>query len=125
MIAEDRLKEAGWAAAELLPDTECYDFAEGWEAYRVRGKWFMLFTEHQGRKMLLLKAPPEDVDALRKGYADIGPAYHMNKKHWFSLYAGPSVDECTVVELVQESYVAVVQSMPKKKQPLGWREAIR
>ncbi|WP_339018985.1 MmcQ/YjbR family DNA-binding protein [Corynebacterium simulans] len=118
-------------AAEELIDAESYPFVEGWRAWRVRGKWFMLATTMPanklfgGKKAIILKAPPEDVTALQAGYADIGPAYHMNKRHWYTVYPGDSIDPKLVRELVQESYAAVVQKLPKAQRPAGWQEAVR
>ncbi|MFR9715470.1 MmcQ/YjbR family DNA-binding protein [Corynebacterium striatum] len=76
----EALHTAADHAALALADAESYRFVEGWHAWRVGGKWFMLASEYKGQRVLILKAPPEDVAALQEGYADIGPAYHMNKK---------------------------------------------
>ncbi|HAT1152297.1 MmcQ/YjbR family DNA-binding protein [Corynebacterium striatum] len=121
----EALHTAADHAALALADAESYRFVEGWHAWRVGGKWFMLASEYKGQRVLILKAPPEDVAALQEGYADIGPAYHMNKKHWYTVFPGASITEQLITELVQESYVAVVKGMPKAQRPAGWQEAVK
>ena len=64
MDEKELISIASDAAAELI-DAESYPFVEGWRAWRVRGKWFMLATTMHanksfgGKKAIILKAPPE------------------------------------------------------------------
>lgn len=106
--------------AEQLPSAEVYPFVAGWQAARVADKWFMLTTVHQGEELVIAKAPPEDVAMLIAGYPEIAPAYHMNKKHWFSVQAGPNVTDEFLRELIVDSYRTVVGKLPRAKRPYGW-----
>lgn len=54
-------------------------------------KWFALVMEHDGRCMVNLKCDPLEAEFLRKVYAGVIPAYHMNKIHWNSVYLDSDV----------------------------------
>lgn len=43
----------------------------------------------------------------------------MNQRHWISLTPGPSLDEELVRELVTESYLLVVEKLPRAQRPIG------
>lgn len=42
----------------------------------------------------------------------------MNKRHWISLTPGPSLNEDLVRELVTESYLLVVEKLPRAQRPI-------
>lgn len=93
-------------------------FGPEWEVYRVRRKIFMLLTDVTGEPIVILKANPHDAEALREAYADITPGYHMNKKHWITLRPGGSIDRGLVADLVAESYLLVVETLPRAQRPV-------
>jgi len=88
-----------------------------WEVYKVRGKVFMLMTDMPGHPVVILKADPDDAEALREQHADITPGYHMNKRHWITVQGGDSIDEKLVKDLVLDSYRLVIAGLPKSEQP--------
>lgn len=100
-----------------LPGSEIYPFTQDWEAVRVCDKWFMLSTVLSDQ-IITVKAEPRDAAALVQKYTAITPGYHMNKKHWITIYPNGDVVEKQVVELVTESYLNVVAKLPKKKRPV-------
>lgn len=104
---------SGLPAAELT-----HPFGPDWDVHKVRGRVFMLTTELRGEPMLIVKADPEDGLALREQFTEITPGYHMNKKHWNSVVAGPGVDEQLVRELVIGSYVCVIEKLPQATRPV-------
>lgn len=115
-----QLLEVAAARAEELPSTTVgTPFGPDWDVWKVRGKVFMLQTEVTGVEMVTLKAAPSAGIALREMYPDISPGYHMNKRHWISLTPGPSLDEELVRELVTESYLLVVEKLPRSQRPIG------
>ncbi|MDO4820508.1 MAG: MmcQ/YjbR family DNA-binding protein [Rothia sp. (in: high G+C Gram-positive bacteria)] len=107
------LYEAASARALALPATELYRFSprSDAEAARVAGKWFMLLAEKDGTQLVNLKAHP----AAR-------PAWHMNKTHWYSLVPHSDVTGELLAELIAESYLTVVESLPARKRPPGWQD---
>lgn len=114
------LQQRAAARAEELPGSELtHPFGPEWDVYKVQGKVFMLITDTTGEEMVNLKASPTDSTSLRTMYpAEIAPGYHMNKKHWISVTAGPNVTVDLVDELVTESYLLVVEKLPKARRPV-------
>lgn len=113
------VQERAAARAEELPGTELtHPFGEGWKVWKVRGKVFMLHTVLAGEGIVILKATPHDGRALREAHPDITPGYHMNKKHWITVHPGGNIDPQLVDELVTESYLLVVETLPKRLRPV-------
>ncbi|WP_405876649.1 MULTISPECIES: MmcQ/YjbR family DNA-binding protein [unclassified Streptomyces] len=105
--------------AEELPAAQLeHPFGPDWEVFKVRGKVFMLMTEVPGRPVVILKADPDEAQALREHNSQITPGYHMNKRHWITLEGGTGVDNDLVRELVTDSYLLVVSHLPKAEQPV-------
>lgn len=114
-----KLQDIAREVARDLPDsTMGHPFGPEYEVFKVEGKVFMLLTEVPGDPVVVLKADPEDSEALRQAHEDITPGYHMNKKHWITLEPGETVDKGMVRELVTESYRLVVDGLPQAEQPV-------
>ncbi|MCK2037543.1 MmcQ/YjbR family DNA-binding protein [Microbacterium sp. SSW1-49] len=106
------------ARAEELPGSERENpFGPEWDVYKVRGRVFLLLPV-DGTGRVTLKSHPDDAVALRETFADIVPGYHMNKKHWITLNPGASLEEGLVTELVTESYLLVVEKLPRAQRPV-------
>lgn len=116
-LDDEQLWKAVVDAVLELPASELYPFNEGWDAARVYGKWFMISTV-RGKRMVNLKADPQDVRALCESFESITPGYHMNKKHWITVMPGPGINEELIRELVVESYLLVVDGLPKYQRPV-------
>ncbi|MEC5198425.1 putative DNA-binding protein (MmcQ/YjbR family) [Arthrobacter sp. PL16] len=102
-----------------LPGAELtHPFGADWDVYKVRGKVFMLHTEVTGEPIVILKATPGDAHLLREAYDDITPGYHMNKKHWITLHPNGRIEATLVEDLVTESYLLVLEKLPKNQQPV-------
>lgn len=89
-----------------------------WELWKVGGKVFMLHTAMPGEPVVILKADPDDAESLRKEHPQITPGYHMNKRHWITLHPGDSIAPELIHELVTESYLLVIEGLPKQQRPL-------
>ena len=118
MDGQQLFEVAAARAAELPSTTVGTPFGPDWDVWKVRGKVFMLQTEVTGVEMVTLKAAPSDSIALREMYPDVSAGYHMNKRHWISLSPGPSLDVELVRELVTESYLLVVEKLPRAQRPI-------
>ncbi|GAA2245851.1 MmcQ/YjbR family DNA-binding protein [Rarobacter faecitabidus] len=113
------LHELAEARAQELPGaTLSNPFGPGSDVYKVRGKMFALLTATGGVPIVNLKITPEDGAALREQHSDIRPAWHMNKKHWISVHPGGSVDAELLADLVTESYLLVVEKLPRAHRPV-------
>jgi len=90
--------------------------------YKVFNKMFLLVSLkkwEQGEFAINVKTDPEYSEELRSTYASIRPGYHMNKKHWNTLYLYDN--ELTwqkVSSLIDHSYDMVKKTLPKYKQKL-------
>ena len=105
-------------AAELPAAAFSRPFGPEYEVAKVVGKMFLLLTEVRGEPIVVLKADPRDSEALRQSHSDITPGYHMNKRHWISLEPGGELDGELVRELVTESYLLVVEGLPRAERPV-------
>ncbi|MGO3759026.1 MAG: MmcQ/YjbR family DNA-binding protein [Agrococcus casei] len=114
------IQELAAARGLELPGAELtHPFGPEWDVYKVRGKVFMLQTALGDAPMVTLKASPRDSEALRAGYPQITPGYHMNKRHWVTLHPGSGLDRQMVNDLVTESYLLVIEkNVPKVAWPV-------
>ena len=113
------LQERAAERTEELPGAGLtHPFGPGWDVYKVRDRVFMLQTDVAGEPVVILKSHPEDARALRESHADVTPGYHMNKRHWITLHPGGGLDPSLVDELVTESYLLVVENLPKARRPV-------
>lgn len=83
--------------------------------FSVGEKWFGL-VDIDAFDYCNLKCDPEKSDELRARYDGIMPGWHMNKRHWISVYFHSDVPERLIKQLVSESYHTVFSSLSKKEQ---------
>ena len=63
---------------------------------------------------------------LRDMYDSIHSGYHMNKRHWISVYEGEQITEELIEDLVQNSYELVIKTLTKaQKQFLAIQSQIK
>lgn len=122
LTSSQALYEAASEVALGLPGAEIYRFSarSQAEAARAAGKWFMVLAQVDGTQLVNLKARPADVQAILSTQPEAHPAWHMNKTHWYSLTPGPNLDRQLLAELITESYLTVLESLPPAKRPDGW-----
>jgi predicted DNA-binding protein (MmcQ/YjbR family) len=115
----EQLQEHAQARAQELPGADLeHPFGPGWDVYKVRDKVFMLLTEITREPIVIVKAVPEEGKALREQHEDITPGYHMNKQHWITLHPGGNLQKQLVEDLVTESYLLVVENLPRAERPV-------
>lgn len=105
-------------AEEMLGSQVLHPFGPDWDVFKVRGKIFLLLTAVTGQQQMIIKAEPEDCQALQQQYPFIAPGYHMNKRHWVSVYPHADLHERLVEELVTDSYRLVVEKLPRGRRPI-------
>jgi len=111
------LQEQAKKVALELPFTEhCWPFGPEYDVFKVGGKIFMLMGVARGRPHVSLKADPEKSLLNQAIYRSLEPGYHLNKKHWISLYAGDDITPELVTDLVLDSWHLVVDKLPKRDQ---------
>lgn len=83
--------------------------------YKVGGKIFALFSIDDFDS-INLKCDPEQALELRESYDAVQGGYHMNKKHWNTIYFLRDMQEAEILKWVDHSYELVLSSLPKKTQ---------
>lgn len=94
----------------------CWPFGPEYDAFRIGGKIFMLTLWVRGEPVVNLKADPQKSLLNQAIYPHIKPGYHMNKKHWISVYPGDDIDADLLEELITDSWERVVDTLPKREQ---------
>jgi len=94
--------------------TECFPFDEVTLVFKVGGKIFAL-TNLDREPSVNLKCDPERAIDLREKYSSIIPGYHMNKTHWNTIYMNNSIPDKLMKEMIDLSYLLIVQSLSKSK----------
>jgi predicted DNA-binding protein (MmcQ/YjbR family) len=109
-------------ACLALPGAEeTFPFGPENSVFKVAGKMFAL-SRLKGKPLRVsLKCEPALAEGLRGAHEEIIPGYHLNKRHWNTVYLNGSLGDQMVVEMIEDSYDLVVAKLPKSKQAeLGW-----
>lgn len=87
--------------------------------FKVGGKMFALTGLDETEFSVNLKCDPERAIELREEYPDeIIPGYHMNKKHWNTVFFERGLPEKLLINLIDQSYKLVVAGLPVKLKEL-------
>lgn len=98
-----------------LPGTsESLPFDDHALVFKVLDKMFAL-TRIDDFTSINLKCDPERALELREKYDYIKPGFHMNKKHWNTIYDVNTLEDDFLHELTKHSYDLVVSKMTKKQ----------
>ncbi|MBE9600946.1 MmcQ/YjbR family DNA-binding protein [Pedobacter sp. MC2016-24] len=95
--------------------TEGFPFGEDTLVFKVGEKVFLLVSLTTGNRFNV-KCDPERAVELREQYDEIIPGYHMNKKHWNTVFMDGRLTFKQLTELIDHSYDLVFSSLPKKLQ---------
>ena len=79
------------------------------------GKWFALVMKWQGRDIVNLKCEPMEAEFLRKTFEGVIPAYHMNKRHWNTVFLESDVPDREIMRLTRESFLLTGKKAVDKK----------
>ena len=85
--------------------------------FYIGSKWFC-FVNIEVFDFCCLKCEPERNLELQEAYQGIKPGWHMNKRHWMSVYFNQDVPDNTIKELVRQSYDIVYRTLSKKEKEL-------
>jgi len=83
--------------------------------FSVGDKWYG-FVDVDKFEFCNLKCDPEKSAELQARYIGITPGWHMNKKHWISVYLNSDVTDSLLKELIASAHDIVLKKLPKKKQ---------
>ncbi|YAC07322.1 MmcQ/YjbR family DNA-binding protein [Escherichia coli] len=91
-------------------------FGPEFDVFKIGGKIFMLSSELRGVPFINLKSDPQKSLLNQQIYPSIKPWYHMNKKHWISVYPGEEISEALLRDLINDSWNLVVDGLAKRDQ---------
>lgn len=92
--------------------TEDFPFDETTLAFRIGGRIFAMI-DLERTEWFVLKCNPDMAIELREKYAEIAPAWHMNKRHWNQINLFGYLSEELICSLIRHSYSLVLQKLPK------------
>ncbi len=93
--------------------TEDFPFDDTTLVFRIKGKIFAMIAL-DNPEWFVLKCEPDYAIELRDKYADISPAWHMNKKHWNQLNLFRNLPDQLIYSLIEHSYQEVIKKLPLK-----------
>jgi len=97
--------------------TEHFPFDKDTLVFKVADKMFALTSLQNweaGNPSINLKCDPEKALELRAKFEGIVEGYHMSKKHWNTIFINKDVPDRLILELINDSYTLVWNSLPKK-----------
>ena len=86
--------------------TESFPFGDDTLVFKAGGKIFALLNL-DGDLSINLKCDPLLAIELRERYSSVTPGYHMNKKHWNTVFLDGSVPDSEVFSWIDHSYSLV------------------
>ena len=82
--------------------------------FYVGDKWFC-FVNVEVFDFCCIKCDPVESGELQARYMGVKPGWHMNKRHWISVYFNRDVSDEMVRTLVKKSYDMVVKRLNRKE----------
>ncbi|MDR1460337.1 MAG: MmcQ/YjbR family DNA-binding protein [Campylobacteraceae bacterium] len=94
------------------------EYKPSWDStlFWIGSRMFLLIMHDDEMPMMNFKNDPFINIHLREKYPEITAGYHMNKKHWNTLYyKNSNLDIKFLEQLIYESYETVFNSLTKKE----------
>lgn len=88
--------------------TESFPFDEDTLVFKTKGRIFAL-VNLEGDLSINLKCNPVLAVELRERHSSVMPGYHMNKKHWNTVYIDGSVPDKEIFSWIDHSYDLVLK----------------
>jgi predicted DNA-binding protein (MmcQ/YjbR family) len=92
---------------------ETYPFDDETLVFKVMGKMFALTNIKSAELSINLKCDPDWAMILRDHYTAVTAGYHMNKRHWNSVFIDGSIPDDEIWEMIDHSYRLVVKGLKK------------
>ena len=92
--------------------TESFPFGDDTLVFKVGDKVFLLASLSKPESFNA-KCNPDKAVILREQHPEIIPGYHMNKKHWNTIYYNQTLSDSLLNELIDHSYELVFDSLSK------------
>ena len=92
--------------------TESFPFGNDTLVFKLGNKVFLL-SGLNNPISFNAKCNPEKAILLRENHPEIIPGFHMNKKHWNTVYFDGNLPNKLLHEIIDDSYQLVLDSLPK------------
>lgn len=92
---------------------EEFPFDDTTLVFKVMGKIFALVSL-EGDLSVNLKCDPAKAVELRERYPAVQPGYHMNKRHWNTVYIDGSLSRDMITGMIDHSYDMVKGMLSRK-----------
>ncbi|HWE59194.1 MAG TPA: MmcQ/YjbR family DNA-binding protein [Solirubrobacteraceae bacterium] len=99
---------------------ETFPFGPDTSVFKVAGKVFALSRLGTDELRVSLKCEPTLAEQLRESHPEVIPGYHLNKRHWNTVIVGGSLPERMLVDMIEDSYDLVVNTLSRSRRPFGW-----
>ncbi len=93
--------------------TEEFPFDTKTLVLKVGSKMFALTDIESKELRINLKCDPFRSLDLRTQYSQITPGFHMNKKHWNTVFVDGTIPDKEIMELIDHSYDLVFKRLKK------------
>ena len=94
---------------------ETFPFDEETLVFKVAGKMFALCGVDTNPPRVNVKCDPERAITLREEHDAITPGYHMNKKHWNTVFSDGQLTNKMLREQIDNSYEMIAASVKKPR----------
>jgi predicted DNA-binding protein (MmcQ/YjbR family) len=108
--------------ASLPGAAEEYPFKLPVRVFKVGGKMFAVTPTDDAPGWITLKGTPEDNEMDQAEFRAVRPAWHMNKRHWYTVTLDGSVPGDVLAEMIRASYALVVHGLPRTRRPAQTNE---
>jgi predicted DNA-binding protein (MmcQ/YjbR family) len=88
--------------------SEGFPFGDDTLVFKREGRIFVL-ANLDGELSVNLKCDPALALELRERYSSVVPGYHMNKKHWNTIYIDGSIPDKEIFSWIDHSYELVLK----------------
>ena len=102
---------------------EDFPFGPASSVFKVGGKMFALSPLKAKPLRVSVKCEPELAEGLRAAHEAIRPGYHLNKRHWNTIYLDGSLPDRMVFDMIEDSYDLVVDALPKSRRSIAKGES--
>jgi predicted DNA-binding protein (MmcQ/YjbR family) len=83
--------------------------------FKVNGKAYLLWSFDAEPPRFNVKCDPDKAEELRGEYPAVQPGWHMNKKHWNTVFIDGSIPNRLLKEWINHSYDLVSGANKKTK----------
>ena len=83
---------------------EAFPFGDDVIVFKISNKIFLLLPLNAESLRFNVKCNPDNAIELREQYSCIQPGYHMNKKHWNTIFVEGTLSSQQIKQFIDDSY---------------------